>query len=312
MTGEEFDAKLTRIVEREFDGEHEEALADAVALIEEVGRGGDPEKLLALGIVLLSELDEPEWAGAIAGPLPDRVPPELRARARAFVGHYHLVRGEWEEAARGFQEARAADPPPGPADHAWIAYGEGLLAHERWDFKGAREALERAAQIEPDRPDYAFELGVACDRLGDTSGASRAFQQAATLDPDGFPPPPRIGRKTFDRMAREALADLPGEFTSQLDPIEIIAEPYPRPEAFRSDPDFSPRSLGVFWGTSVADQASPPAGYIPNQIVLFQRNIENSCASEEEVEEEIWTTVFHEVGHFLGFDEDELEDLGLG
>jgi len=40
--------------------------------------------------------------------------------------------------------------------------------------------------------------------------------------------------------------------------------------------------------------------------VLFQRNIEDICFSEDEIGEEIWLTLFHEIGHYFDMTEEEL------
>jgi predicted Zn-dependent protease with MMP-like domain len=45
--------------------------------------------------------------------------------------------------------------------------------------------------------------------------------------------------------------------------------------------------------------------------VLYQRNLERAASSRAELEEEIATTLVHEVGHFLGLDEEELWARGL-
>ncbi len=47
------------------------------------------------------------------------------------------------------------------------------------------------------------------------------------------------------------------------------------------------------------------------QIVLFRRNLERAAASEEDLREEIRTTLLHETGHFFGMDESDLEGVGL-
>jgi predicted Zn-dependent protease with MMP-like domain len=46
-------------------------------------------------------------------------------------------------------------------------------------------------------------------------------------------------------------------------------------------------------------------------MYLFQKNLERAAASREELEEEIRITVLHEIGHHLGWDEEELEARGL-
>ena len=40
--------------------------------------------------------------------------------------------------------------------------------------------------------------------------------------------------------------------------------------------------------------------------------IEEAVDNREDLDEEVLRTVWHEVGHFLGFDEDEVADMGLG
>ena len=47
-------------------------------------------------------------------------------------------------------------------------------------------------------------------------------------------------------------------------------------------------------------------------IYLFQRNLERFADDEEHLREEIRTTLFHEIAHLLGWDEDEVEAMGLG
>ena len=50
----------------------------------------------------------------------------------------------------------------------------------------------------------------------------------------------------------------------------------------------------------------------PNYIYLFQRNLERIARDREDLIEQITITLHHELGHYLGLDEDEVEDMGLG
>ena len=54
-----------------------------------------------------------------------------------------------------------------------------------------------------------------------------------------------------------------------------------------------------------------PWSHFPSSIALFQRNLERYARDREELLDEIRVTLLHEVGHFLGLDEDQLRDLGL-
>ena len=50
----------------------------------------------------------------------------------------------------------------------------------------------------------------------------------------------------------------------------------------------------------------------PDRIIIYKRPIEAACASEREAVEQIRKTVLHEVGHFFGLDEADLDELGYG
>jgi predicted Zn-dependent protease with MMP-like domain len=54
-----------------------------------------------------------------------------------------------------------------------------------------------------------------------------------------------------------------------------------------------------------------PWSHFPSSIALFQRNLERHVRDEAELREEIEVTLLHEVGHFLGLDEDDLRERGL-
>ena len=54
----------------------------------------------------------------------------------------------------------------------------------------------------------------------------------------------------------------------------------------------------------VADNA------LPDRIVIFRDAILDICADEDEVVEEVRITVWHEVAHYFGIDDDHLDELG--
>ena len=79
-------------------------------------------------------------------------------------------------------------------------------------------------------------------------------------------------------------------------------------------PQVHPREafLGLFRGAPYGQKlSSDPWSHLPSSIVLYQRNLERAAGSRAELEAEIATTLVHEVGHFLGLDEDELGARGL-
>lgn len=114
-------------------------------------------------------------------------------------------------------------------------------------------------------------------------------------------------RAEFERLVEEALAELPARYRELLENIVVIVEDYPRSERRRKAPD-DQLLLGEFVGTPrTAKSVFEPTP--PDQVFLYQKNIEAVCETEAEIREEVRLTVRHELGHYFGLEEDELEHL---
>jgi predicted Zn-dependent protease with MMP-like domain len=67
--------------------------------------------------------------------------------------------------------------------------------------------------------------------------------------------------------------------------------------------------LGVFEGVPTAKKSVFDLSAGPDRIVLYQKNIEAVCSNEDEIRKEIRMTVLHELGHYFGMTEAQLEDV---
>jgi len=177
----------------------------------------------------------------------------------------------------------------------------------------ARAQLLAVLRREPDEPWALHTLGLIAERRGDREEAERRFARARRLARDDFPEPVRIAPGEFDRAVEEALAELPEPVRRYLANVAIAVEDLPRDEdLLAGDPPLSPSILGIFRGSSLGQKgASDPWSHFPSSIVLYQRNLERAAADREELLDEIATTLLHEVGHFLGLDEEQLRERGL-
>jgi predicted Zn-dependent protease with MMP-like domain len=120
----------------------------------------------------------------------------------------------------------------------------------------------------------------------------------------------RIGRERFEALAREALEELPEEFGRLMRNVSVVVEDYPSKEDAREAGIPRHELLGLFAGVSHAGQdlffdLPPP---LPDRVILYRRNLEALCSSEEELVHEIRLTLLHEVGHYFGLSEEELEE----
>jgi predicted Zn-dependent protease with MMP-like domain len=120
-----------------------------------------------------------------------------------------------------------------------------------------------------------------------------------------------MDRKAFEALVHEAIQDLPQQFKDKLTNIAIIVEDYPSEELLeRMDVPEDETLLGLFEGVPLTERGHFDAPLYPDRVWIFQGPIEDACSSPEEIKEEVRITVVHELAHFFGFDDDELEELG--
>lgn len=179
-------------------------------------------------------------------------------------------------------------------------------------FRDARTALAKCLSVDKRIARAHHWLGLLEEREGNDRAARTHFEKATKLAPEAYPAPYRVTETEFRTMVEEAIAELPEDFRASLSNLDIVVEPLPDDRTLSGDPPLSPAILGLHVGYS-ADERPPSgaAGQLPNLIFLFQRNIERASESHEDLVEEIRITLLHEIGHYLGLDEDEVEERGL-
>lgn len=189
---------------------------------------------------------------------------------------------------------------------------EGQIFFELGQFVDARRSLERSLALEPECAHSLYHMGLVLEHMGEVERAEGLFAQAANLMPDLYPLPIRISEDEFESAAREALNGIPEEILRYIEGCPILIQDLPDPELVREE-HLSPQILGLFEGVP----ATSPGAALSVQrtdmdrILLFKRNLEKVAATRAELIDQIRITVKHEVGHFLGMDEDEIERLGL-
>lgn len=105
------------------------------------------------------------------------------------------------------------------------------------------------------------------------------------------------------------LAELPAPLRERAARLPVTFERVPNPDFVAEGIEAD--SLGLFSGPAFGEEelsASP----VPPQIFLFLENLWEFAAGDEEIYlEEVHTTYVHELGHYLGLDEDDLTERGL-
>lgn len=121
--------------------------------------------------------------------------------------------------------------------------------------------------------------------------------------------PSRTGKR--ERLARAAvaalLAELPGDLRARAEEVPVLF--YPRPTREMAEDGIDEDLLGLFVGANCVEE---DAEGMPAEILLFLDNLWDYAEGDRDAfEEEVRVTYYHELGHYLGLEEDDLSDRGL-
>ncbi len=121
----------------------------------------------------------------------------------------------------------------------------------------------------------------------------------------------RLSKRKFIDLVEEALSDIPAQLVQYLRDVTVDMESAPDPRTCRdADVDDARGLLGLYRGTPLTSRSVEQDRHLPDRITIYKRNIERMCSTRAEIIREIRRTVFHEVGHHFGLDEDDLAALG--
>ena len=118
----------------------------------------------------------------------------------------------------------------------------------------------------------------------------------------------------FKKLQTLALAEVEATLAALPAPLRERAQKLPvtferTPNAGLQADGIHADTLGLFTGPEFSDEGH---SLLPPQIILFLENIWDQAEAEEELfRDEIHTTYLHELGHYLGLDEDDLTERGL-
>jgi predicted Zn-dependent protease with MMP-like domain len=119
-----------------------------------------------------------------------------------------------------------------------------------------------------------------------------------------------VTRARFERLLAEAIALIPGRFRREMKNLALVVEDEPGPDLLEEMEIEPPDSLyGLYQGTPLPERTWGYGNQLPDRITLFQRPIEEDCEDEDEVRAVIGETLIHEVGHYFGLSEEEIEEI---
>ena len=114
--------------------------------------------------------------------------------------------------------------------------------------------------------------------------------------------PVTMTAERFDQLVDQALDQIPPELASLVQNCILVIES----RAPEPDGDL----LGFYDGVPLSERDSMYSGVLPDRIVIYRDAILALCENEVEVVDEVRITVWHEVAHYFGIDDDRLDELG--
>ncbi len=267
-----------------------EPLDTVLDLAEDALDRGDPSGALDLCMQILDAA--PEHPGALF----------VQAEAHRDLRLMH-------DAEQGYRQVIALTPDHAPS---WSALGAVMFDSLRFDE--AHAALSRSVRLDPENPEAYFWRAMLRERRHDFNGAARDYRRAHRIEPIGFPLPVELDEATIAAVVQSALSTLHPSIRSYLRQVAILLEDVPSEETLlHYDPPMPPGEiLGYYSGVSMAERTlDNPWSNLPSAIVLYRCNLQRIASDREHLLEELRITVFHEVGHFLGLDEEDLKERGL-
>lgn len=119
-------------------------------------------------------------------------------------------------------------------------------------------------------------------------------------------------RGRFLKLIRRALAEIPEPFDRALEEIDVLVERCPTPHQRRIAGLGPGETLfGLYEGVPRTERDSGYGMVLPDTITIFQEPLERAFQDEDELVEEVRTTVLHELAHHFGMSESDMERLGL-
>lgn len=114
--------------------------------------------------------------------------------------------------------------------------------------------------------------------------------------------------ETFEKLVNEGIKDIPQKFLDKLDNVGIVIEDNPTPEQLKK---LKVRKNYFLFGLYEGIPKTKRWGYsdvLPDKITIFKHPIEQAAQTEEEIKKLVKETVWHEIAHHFGMDEQEVRE----
>jgi predicted Zn-dependent protease with MMP-like domain len=117
-------------------------------------------------------------------------------------------------------------------------------------------------------------------------------------------------RRQFETLVERSLRTLPDRFRSRLENMAVVVEDWPDDETLAELGIEPPDTLyGLYRGIDLTHRDTSYGNVLPDTVTIYQGPIEEDCGDEAEMTALVRDTVIHEIGHYFGLSDQEMEEL---
>jgi predicted Zn-dependent protease with MMP-like domain len=118
-----------------------------------------------------------------------------------------------------------------------------------------------------------------------------------------------MDKLSFEKLVQNSLHRLPRRFKNKIKNMTIEVEERASPALLKDMGIERGDLFGLYQGVPLTEREWNYGNVLPDRIVIYQQPIEAAASSPEEIEEIVMDTVVHEIGHYFGFDDEELYEI---
>ncbi|MBI2358283.1 MAG: metallopeptidase family protein [Deltaproteobacteria bacterium] len=112
--------------------------------------------------------------------------------------------------------------------------------------------------------------------------------------------------------ATQVLDSLPAEFRRHLHNVVVVVEKRPKQSHLKAmglDPH-TDTLYGLYEGIPLSERSHLDPPLLPDKITIFAEPLLRDFPDPTELRKQIRLTVLHEIAHYFGIDEEDIEKLG--
>lgn len=116
-------------------------------------------------------------------------------------------------------------------------------------------------------------------------------------------------RSQFEQHVADALQTIPARFRDAMQNLAIVIEDEPDDELLEElEADEDDTLFGLYTGVPLTERQWAQET-LPDRIILFQGPHEREAEDEDDLIASIGETLIHEIGHYFGLSEEEIEHI---